>query len=105
MDHAHQKRVEVQEKAATNAIHFAVTTPDTIALAEAICERFQLEQMRFVKSGTQATIAAIRGARAATGRDEIIKMEGSYHGHHDSVLFSVGPEADALGMRHTVGDV
>ena len=49
--HAHPKIVEALTKAASNAIHFAVTTPDTIALAEAICERFQLEQMRFVNSG------------------------------------------------------
>ncbi|TMK56893.1 MAG: aspartate aminotransferase family protein [Actinobacteria bacterium] len=91
--HAHPKIVEALTKAAQNAIHFAVTTPDTVALAEAICERFQLEQMRFVNSGTEATMDALRVARAATGRDKIIKMEGSYHGHHDSVLFSVVPEA------------
>ena len=101
--HAHPKIVEALEKAAKNAIHFAVTTPDTIALAEAICERFQLEQMRFVNSGTEATMDAIRVARAATGRDKIIKMEGSYHGHHDSVLFSVVPESDVLDMRYNVG--
>ena len=58
--------------------------------------------MRFVNSGTEATMDAIRVARAATGRDKIIKMEGSYHGHHDSVLFSVVPEADVLDMRHGV---
>ena len=103
--HAHPKIVEALTKAAQNAIHFAVTTPDTVALAEAICERFQLEQMRFVNSGTEATMDAMRVARAATGRDKIIKMEGSYHGHHDSVLFSVVPEADVLDMRfHTGGD-
>ena len=60
--------------------------------------------MRFVNSGTEATMDAIRVARAATGRDEIIKMEGSYHGHHDAVLFSVVPEADVLGLRHNVGE-
>jgi glutamate-1-semialdehyde 2,1-aminomutase len=97
--HAHPKIVEALRKAAENAIHFAVTTPETVALAEAICERFQLEQMRFVNSGTEATMDAIRVARAATGRDLIIKMEGSYHGHHDSVLFSVVPESDVLDMR------
>jgi glutamate-1-semialdehyde 2,1-aminomutase len=101
--HAHPKIVEALKKAAENAIHFAVTTPDTVALAEAICERFQLEQMRFVNSGTEATMDAIRVARAATGRDKIIKMEGSYHGHHDSVLFSVVPEADVLDMRFNTG--
>ena len=100
--HAHPLIVESIKKAAEDAIHFAVTTENTVALAEAICERFQCDQMRFVNSGTEATMDAIRVARAATGRDVIIKMEGSYHGHHDSVLFSVVPEADALGMRFDV---
>jgi glutamate-1-semialdehyde 2,1-aminomutase len=100
--HAHPKIVEAIRKVADRGIHFAVTTETTVALAEAICERFQLEQMRFVNSGTEATMDAIRVARAATGRDVIVKMEGSYHGHHDSVLFSVVPEADVLGLRHNV---
>jgi glutamate-1-semialdehyde 2,1-aminomutase len=100
--HANPAIVKALQKAAEGAIHFAVTTEATIELAEAICERFQLEQMRFVNSGTEATMDAIRVARAATGRDKIIKMEGSYHGHHDSVLFSVVPEADVLDMRHSV---
>ena len=73
-----------------------------MALAEAICERFELEQVRIVNSGTEATMDALRVARAATGRDKVIKMEGSYHGHHDSLLFSVVPEADVLGLRHDV---
>jgi glutamate-1-semialdehyde 2,1-aminomutase len=102
--HAHPRIVEALKRAAEDAIHFAVTTETTVALAEAICERFQLEQMRFVNSGTEATMDAIRVARAATGRDRIIKMEGSYHGHHDSVLFSVVPEADVLDMRFDVGE-
>jgi glutamate-1-semialdehyde 2,1-aminomutase len=100
--HAHPKIVEAIRKVADQGIHFAVTTESTVALAEEICSRFQLEQMRFVNSGTEATMDAIRVARAATGRDKIIKMEGSYHGHHDSVLFSVVPEADVLGLRHNV---
>ncbi len=100
--HAHPKIVEAIRKVADQGIHFAVTTETTVALAEAICERFQLEQMRFVNSGTEATMDALRVARAATGRDKIIKMEGSYHGHHDSVLFSVVPESDVLGMRYNV---
>ena len=100
--HAHPKIVEAIRQVADQGIHFAVTTETTVALAEAICERFQLEQMRFVNSGTEATMDAIRVARAATGRDLLVKMEGSYHGHHDSVLFSVVPEADVLGLRHNV---
>ena len=100
--HAHPKIVEALERAAREAIHFAVTTPTTVALAEAICERFELEQVRIVNSGTEATMDALRVARAATGRDKVVKMEGSYHGHHDSLLFSVVPEADVLGLRHNV---
>jgi glutamate-1-semialdehyde 2,1-aminomutase len=101
--HAHPKIVEALTKAAGQGIHFAVTTEVTVALAEEICKRFNLDQVRLVNSGTEATMDAVRVARAATGRDAIIKMEGSYHGHHDAVLFSVVPEADVLGLRHTVG--
>jgi glutamate-1-semialdehyde 2,1-aminomutase len=102
--HAHPKIVEAIRAVADQGVHFAVTTESTVALAEAICERFQLEQMRFVNSGTEATMDAIRVARAATERDLIVKMEGSYHGHHDSVLFSVVPEADVLDLRFEVGE-
>jgi glutamate-1-semialdehyde 2,1-aminomutase len=101
--HAHPKIVEAVRDAIAKGAHFAVTTEASVALAEEICGRFNLEQMRFVNSGTEATMDAIRVARAATGRDVIVKMEGSYHGHHDSVLFSVVPEADVLGLRHDVG--
>ena len=97
--HGHPKIVEAIRKVADQGIHFAVTTEPTVALAEEICSRFQLERMRFVNSGTEATMDALRVARAATGRDKLIKMEGSYHGHHDSVLFSVVPEAEVLGLR------
>jgi glutamate-1-semialdehyde 2,1-aminomutase len=55
--------------------------------------------LRFANSGTEATMDAIRVARAATGRDVVCKIEGSYHGHHDSVMFSVIPNADTMGGR------
>jgi glutamate-1-semialdehyde 2,1-aminomutase len=100
--HAHPKIVEAIRRAAEGAIHFAVTTEATVSLAEEICRRFQVDRMRFVNSGTEATMDALRVARAATGRDRIVKMEGSYHGHHDAALFSVVPEADTLGMRDVV---
>jgi glutamate-1-semialdehyde 2,1-aminomutase len=101
--HAHPTIVSAVEEAVRTGAHFAVTTEATVALAEEICRRFQLEQMRYVNSGTEATMDAIRVARAATGRETILKIEGSYHGHHDSVLFSVVPEADVLGLRDQVG--
>jgi glutamate-1-semialdehyde 2,1-aminomutase len=101
--HAHPKIVEAIRQVADQGIHFAVSTPDTVALAEAICERFNIEQVRMVNSGTEATMDALRVARAATGKDRVVKIEGSYHGHHDALLFSVVPEADTLGVRYSVG--
>src|SRR5438132_3603693 len=100
--HAHPAIVKAIGEAASTGTHFAVTTEVTVALAEEICRRFRLEQMRFVNSGTEATMDALRVARAATGRDRVVKMEGSYHGHQDHLLFSVVPEADALGLLRTV---
>ncbi|MFT4113156.1 aspartate aminotransferase family protein [Silvibacterium sp.] len=66
-------------------------------LAEEICTRFPLEQCRFGSSGTEVTMHAIRLARGFTGRDKIIKMEGGYHGVHDSVMVSMKPSADLYG--------
>jgi glutamate-1-semialdehyde 2,1-aminomutase len=66
-------------------------------LAEEICKRFPVDMVRFGNSGTEATMHAIRLARAATGRDKIIKFEGAYHGLHDSALVSVKPHAPEFG--------
>ena len=66
-------------------------------LAEEICARFPVEQVRFGNSGTEATMHAIRLARGVTGRDKVLKMEGAYHGVHDTVMVSVKPKADAWG--------
>ena len=100
--HAHPKIVEAVSEAVRSGVHFAATTEVTVALAEEICRRFHLERLRFVNSGTEATMDALRVARAATGREIALKIEGSYHGHHDAVLFSVVPEADVLGIKATV---
>jgi glutamate-1-semialdehyde 2,1-aminomutase len=97
--HAHPKIVEAVTRAISTGSHFAAPTPVTVALAEEICRRFGLDQVRFANSGTEATMDAIRVARAATGRDLMVKIEGSYHGHHDAVMFSVLPNADAVGGR------
>lgn len=97
--HAHPKIVEAITRAANTGTHFAAPTPTTVALAEELCRRFGLETVRFANSGTEATMDAIRVARAATGRDTVVKIEGSYHGHHDTVMFSVVPNSDAIGGR------
>jgi glutamate-1-semialdehyde 2,1-aminomutase len=66
-------------------------------LAEEICARFPVEQVRFGNSGTEVTMHAIRLARGATGRDKILKMEGAYHGVHDAVMVSVKPKPHQYG--------
>lgn len=97
--HAHPKIVEAVDRAVRTGTHFAAPTPVTVELAEELCRRFDLDQVRFANSGTEATMDAIRVARAATGRELVVKVEGSYHGHHDTVMFSVLPNADAIGGR------
>ena len=97
--HAHPRIVEAISQAASRGTHFAVTTEEGVAFGEEIARRFNLEMLRFANSGTEATMDAIRVARAATGRDVVCKIEGSYHGHHDAVMFSVVPNADVMGGR------
>ena len=97
--HAHPRIVEAVREAASRGTHFAVTTEEAVEYGEEICRRFGLEMLRFANSGTEATMDAIRVARAATGRDVVCKIEGSYHGHHDAVMFSVIPNADVMGGR------
>jgi glutamate-1-semialdehyde 2,1-aminomutase len=86
----------VEEKLATGTM-FGMPHELEWELAEEICKRFPVEMVRFSNSGTESTMHALRLARAATGRDRIIKMEGGYHGLHDSVLVSVKPKAGEVG--------
>jgi len=79
--------------------HFAAPTEGSITVAEELQRRFGLPQWRFTNSGTEATMDAIHLARGVTGRDVIIKIEGSYHGHHDAVMVSVYPSLEELGER------
>ncbi len=79
--------------------HFAAPTDGSIAVAEELARRFGLPQWRFNNSGTEATMDAVHLARGTTGRDTILKIEGSYHGHHDTVMVSVYPPLEALGAR------
>jgi glutamate-1-semialdehyde 2,1-aminomutase len=102
--HAHPKIVEAIERAARSGTHFAAMTESAVDLGIELCSRFRLERVRFANSGTEATMEAIRVARAATGRTNLVKVEGGYHGHHDAVMFSVAPDpselvADLEGVR------
>ena len=95
--HAHPVVASAIERAAKSGTHFAVSTGQTVAMAEELCRRFRLDRVRFTNSGTEATMDAVRLARGATGRDIVAKIEGSYHGHHDAVMFSVMPAAEKIG--------
>ncbi len=85
--------------------HFAAVTEDTVLVAENLAERFGLERWRFVNSGSEATMDAIRIARALTGRDTVMKIFGSYHGHHDAVMVSIGVAYEEIGDRENLASL
>lgn len=82
-----------------NGTHFAAPTEGSIIVAEELRRRFDLPHWRFTNSGTESTMACCHLARGATGRDMLLKIEGSYHGHHDAVMVSIYPPLEALGER------
>jgi glutamate-1-semialdehyde 2,1-aminomutase len=92
--HGHPAIVEAVRGQTALGTHFAQPTRNAVAVAEELTRRFGLPLWRFANSGTEATMDAIHLIRAITGRDLIIKVEGCYHGHHDSVQVSVCPEPD-----------
>jgi glutamate-1-semialdehyde 2,1-aminomutase len=95
--HAHPAIVRAITEQVGRGTHFAQPTPDAVAVAEELGARFGLPQWRFANSGTEATMDAVHLMRSITGRDLIIKIEGCYHGHHDSVQVSVAPDEDDMG--------
>ena len=97
--HAHPAVVAAISERVRRGTHFAQPTEDAIWIAAELSRRFGLPLWRFANSGTEATMDAVHLARAVTGRDLIIKVEGCYHGHHDSVQVSVLPEEDEIGPR------
>src|SRR5436190_5131964 len=97
--HAHPAIVAAVTRQVARGTHFAQPTRDAVVVAGELAARFGQPLWRFANSGTEATMDAIHLMRAITGRDLIIKIEGCYHGHHDSVQVSVAPEADEAGPR------
>jgi len=95
--HAHPAIVAAVSRQVAQGTHFAQPTPDAVVVAGELAARFGLPLWRFANSGTEATMDAVHLMRSITGRDLIIKVEGCYHGHHDSVQVSVAPEADEAG--------
>jgi glutamate-1-semialdehyde 2,1-aminomutase len=104
LGHAHPQVVrEVQERAALG-LSFGAPTQIETQLARRICELMPaIELVRMVSSGTEATMSAIRLARGYTGRDKIVKFEGCYHGHSDSLLVKAGSGALTLGVPTSPG--
>src|SRR6516164_6248768 len=95
--HAHPAIVAAVARQVAQGTHFAQPTPDSLVVAGELAARFGQPLWRFANTGTEATMDAVHLMRAITGRDLIIKVEGCYHGHHDSVQVSVTPEADEVG--------
>lgn len=104
LGHAHRYVVEAVRKAATRSFSFGAPTAGEIELAETICSAVpSIEMVRLVNSGTEATMSAVRLARAATGRSLIIKFDGGYHGHVDSLLVKAGSGPTTLGEPDSSG--
>jgi glutamate-1-semialdehyde 2,1-aminomutase len=95
--HAHPRVVAAVSDRVRRGTHFAQPTEEAIAVAEELARRFGLPLWRFANSGTEATMDAVHLMRAITGRPRIVKVEGCYHGHHDSVQVSVYPAPHELG--------
>jgi glutamate-1-semialdehyde 2,1-aminomutase len=104
LGHAHTKVIAAVEEAIGDGLGFGAPTRIEIEMADKVCELVpSIEMVRMVSSGTEATMSAIRLARGYTGRDKIVKFEGCYHGHSDSLLVKAGSGALTLGVPSSAG--
>lgn len=103
LGHAHPQVVAAIESAAREGTAFGAITPREVELGRRVCEATGLERLRFVNSGTEATMTAIRLARAATKRDVVVKFDGCYHGHADGLLVKAGSGVATLGLSDSAG--
>ena len=95
--HAHPKIVEAVSRRIQLGSHFAQPVEDVIVVARELSRRFHQPKWRLTNSGTESTLDAVRIARGFTGRDRLLKIEASYHGHHDALMVSVEPPPDRMG--------
>jgi glutamate-1-semialdehyde 2,1-aminomutase len=104
LGHTHGDVIAAVKRAADNGLSFGAPTRIETELAELVCQLVpSVEKVRMVNSGTEATMSAIRLARGFTGRDKIVKFEGCYHGHSDSLLVKAGSGALTLGVPTSPG--
>jgi glutamate-1-semialdehyde 2,1-aminomutase len=103
--HAHPAIVAAVRDQVGRGTHFAQPTENAIVVATELARRWRLPRWRFANSGTEATMDAVHLMRSYTGRDLIIKVEGGYHGHHDSVQVSVMPDPGEAGPRERPNQV
>ena len=103
--HAHPRIVEAVSRRVALGTHFAQPVEDFIVVAEELANRFGLPQWRFTNSGTESTLDAVRLARAFTGREGVMKIEATYHGHHDSLMVSVEPSPEKMGPAEAPNSV
>jgi glutamate-1-semialdehyde 2,1-aminomutase len=104
LGHAHPEVLRAVHAAVDRGLSYGAPTPLETAMADKICELVpSMEMVRMVSSGTEATMSAIRLARGFTGRDTIVKFEGCYHGHSDSLLVKAGSGALTLGVPSSPG--
>ena len=104
LGHAHPQVIEAISQACRNGTTFGAPCPGEVELAERVVAAYPgLEQVRFVSSGTEATMSAIRLARAVTGRDLIVKFSGCYHGHADHLLVAAGSGLATFGTASSAG--
>ena len=102
--HANPDVLKAVHAAAAKGLSFGAPVAAEVAMAERLCELIDgLDMVRMVNSGTEATMSAIRVARAATGRDKVLKFEGCYHGHADAFLVKAGSGALTLGVPNSPG--
>jgi glutamate-1-semialdehyde 2,1-aminomutase len=95
--HAHPAIGAAVQKRYAQGTHFAAPTEDAIVVGEELARSFRLPRWRYTNSGSESTMDAIRIARGLTGRDDVMKIFGSYHGHHDTVMVSIGVAYDQIG--------
>src|SRR2546426_1989355 len=104
LGHGHRYVVEAVKKAATRGFSFGAPTYAEVELAEMVVQALpSIEMLRLVNSGTEATMSALRLARAATGRSKIIKFDGGYHGHVDSLLVKAGSGVATFNVPDSAG--